>query len=105
MKATNVRRVGIVLWHCTEGRNRFGIISALFLLSIGIDKDTVMQDHLKSNETSGKNSENYYAAVLEKSRSRTIAEKVKDAFLAKREYMEPVIEILISQNRQYFGRD
>ncbi len=46
-----------------------------------------------------------YAAVLEKSGSREIAEKVKDAFLAKREYMEPVIEILISQSRQYFGRD
>lgn len=54
MKATNVRRVGIVLWHCTEGKNRFGIISALFLLSIGIDKDTVMQDYLKQMKHPGK---------------------------------------------------
>ena len=64
-----------------------------------------MQDYLKTNEASGKKAEYYYAAVLEKSGSREIAEKVKDAFLAKREYMEPVIEILISQSRQYFGRD
>ena len=105
MEAINARRDGAVLWHCTEGKDRCGIISALFLLSRGIDKDTVMQDYLKTNEASGKKAEYYYAAVLEKSGSREIAEKVKDAFLAKREYMEPVIEILISQSRQYFGRD
>lgn len=90
-------RDGAVLWHCTEGKDRCGIISALFLLSKGIDKDTVMLDYLKTNETSEKRAEYYYSVALEKSGSRATAEKVKDVFLAKREYMEPVIEIMSSQ--------
>lgn len=36
----------------------------------------------------------YYDVALEKSGNRAMAEKVRDAFLTKREYMEPVIEIL-----------
>ena len=54
MKAINDSRDGAVLWHCTEGKDRCGIISALFLLSRGIDKDTVMQDYLKQMKHPGK---------------------------------------------------
>ena len=56
-----------------------------------------MLDYLKTNETSEKRAEYYYSIAFEKSGSRAIAEKVRDAFLAKREYMEPVIEIMTSQ--------
>ena len=87
-------REGAVLWHCTEGKDRCGIISACFLLSKGIDKDTVMRDYLKTNESAEKRAAYYYGVALEKSGNREMAEKVRNAFLAKREYMEPVIDIL-----------
>ena len=93
-------RDGAVLWHCTEGKDRCGIISALFLLSKGIDKDTVMLDYLKTNEPSEKRAEYYYSVALDKSGNSATAEKVRDVFLAKREYMEPVIEIMLSQIRR-----
>lgn len=93
-------RDGSVLWHCTEGKDRCGIISAWFLLLKGIDKDTVMLDYLKTNETSERRAEYYYNVAVAKSGNRAAAEKVRDVFLAKREYMEPVIEIMISQIRQ-----
>lgn len=89
-----------VLWHCTEGKDRCGIISALFLLSKGIDKDTVIMDYLKTNETNKKRAEYYYSVALDKSADRATAEKVRDVFLAKREYIEPVIEIMLSQMRR-----
>lgn len=96
-------RDGAVLWHCTEGKDRCGIISALFLLSQGIEKDTVMLDYLKTNETSEKRADYYYRVALDKSGNSAMAEKVRDVFLAKREYIEPVIEIILSQKPIYSG--
>lgn len=92
-------REGSVLWHCTEGKDRCGIISAWFLLSKGIDKDAVMLDYLKTNETAEKRAEYYYNMALEKSGDRVVAEKVREAFLAKREYMDAVIDLLALQFR------
>jgi protein-tyrosine phosphatase len=94
------RREGAVLWHCTEGKDRCGIISAWFLLSKGIEQDTVMRDYLKTNETAEKRAAYYYNVALEKCGSVAVAEKVRDAFLAKRGYMEPVIDILAQRFMQ-----
>lgn len=35
---------GAVLWHCTIGRDRTGVASALLLLALGVDKSTVVAD-------------------------------------------------------------
>ena len=88
------------MWHCTEGKDRCGIISAWFLLSKGIEQDTVMRDYLKTNETAEKRAAYYYNVALEKCGSVAVAEKVRDAFLAKRGYMEPVIDILAQRFMQ-----
>lgn len=36
------------LFHCTSGRDRTGIASALFLLTLGVPEDTVIEDYLLS---------------------------------------------------------
>lgn len=87
-------RSGAVLWHCTEGKDRCGIISAVFLLSKGVGRDIVMRDYLKTNETAEDRSEYYYKAVLEKTGNEDIADKVRNIFLAKKEYMDPILGIL-----------
>ena len=57
-------------------------------------------DYLKTNETAEKRAAYYYNVALEKSGSVAVAEKVRDAFLAKRGYMEPVIDILAQRFMQ-----
>ena len=52
------------------------------------------EGYLKTNESAEKRAAYYYGVALEKSGNREMAEKVRNAFLAKREYMEPVIDIL-----------
>ena len=37
------------LFHCTAGKDRTGFAAAVLLLSLGVPKDTVMQDYLASN--------------------------------------------------------
>lgn len=38
------------LWHCTAGKDRAGMTTALVLLSLGVDEKTVIADFMKSNE-------------------------------------------------------
>ncbi|WP_238542177.1 tyrosine-protein phosphatase [Cecembia lonarensis] len=40
----------VVLFHCSAGKDRTGLASALFLHALGADWDTIMEDFLRSNE-------------------------------------------------------
>lgn len=40
---------GATLWHCTAGKDRCGVATALLLHCLGADRDEIMQDYLLSN--------------------------------------------------------
>ena len=40
---------GAVLWHCSMGKDRVGIGTALLLSALGVSRDDIMEDYLKSN--------------------------------------------------------
>lgn len=40
---------GAQIFHCTAGKDRTGFAAAIFLLSLGVPQDVVMQDYLASN--------------------------------------------------------
>lgn len=40
---------GAILWHCTEGKDRCGITSALILQILGVDRQDILEDYLKTN--------------------------------------------------------
>lgn len=39
-----------VLLHCTSGKDRTGVMAAILLLSVGVDRGTVYRDYLRSND-------------------------------------------------------
>jgi protein-tyrosine phosphatase len=39
-----------VVFHCTAGKDRTGFAAALLLSTLGIDRDTIMQDYLLTNQ-------------------------------------------------------
>ena len=41
---------GAVLWHCTEGKDRCGLLSATILFLLDVSEDDVMEDYLKTNK-------------------------------------------------------
>lgn len=41
---------GPVLFHCTSGKDRTGVMSAILLLAAGVDRGTVYRDYLRSNQ-------------------------------------------------------
>lgn len=84
-------REGAVLWHCTEGKDRCGLVSALVLYALGASMEDIIVDYLKTNEAAAPRAEGMYQAVLQKTGDAAMAERVKAAFLAKREYFDAAI--------------
>lgn len=42
---------GAVLWHCSAGKDRAGLASALLLYALGADGETIMADYMLSSES------------------------------------------------------
>ena len=87
---------GGVVWHCTEGKDRCGITSAVVLMTRGADRDTVMRDYLITNETNAAKAEGYYRYILSKGEEERIAAFVRDAFLAKEEYLNAALDAIFA---------
>lgn len=83
---------GAVLWHCTAGKDRCGVLSALVLQALGVNRDAIMQDYLRSNETCAEEGETVCRKLLEAGHPEKIALAVRDAFLAKPEYLQATLD-------------
>lgn len=42
---------GAVLWHCTQGKDRTGVAAAALLLALGVDRDEIMRDYMRTNRS------------------------------------------------------
>ena len=78
---------GAVLWHCTEGKDRCGITTALILETLGVDRAAIMEDYLKTNRI------NLPKAVAIRERlavthGKEYADSVYQAYIADERYLK-----------------
>ena len=78
---------GAVLWHCTEGKDRCGITTALILESLGVDREVIMEDYLKTNLV------NMPKAIRIRERmlithGKEMAEEAYQAYIADERYLQ-----------------
>ena len=78
---------GAVLWHCSEGKDRCGITTALVLEMLGVDRETIMEDYLKTNEINLPKAQKIREQLIDK-RGEKFADSVYRAYIADREYLE-----------------
>ena len=78
---------GAVLWHCSEGKDRCGLVTALILEILGADRETVMADYLKTNEISLTKAAAVRTQVAA-SHGREIADRVYQAYIADERYLQ-----------------
>lgn len=83
---------GPVLWHCSAGKDRVGIGTALLLLALGADRELVIGDYLKSNEYMKDEIEAVGRLAYEKTGDRAVAETVMILDGVAREYIETAFE-------------
>ena len=46
-----LEKEGGILFHCSQGKDRTGIVIAVILSALGIDRKTIFQDYLQTNES------------------------------------------------------
>ncbi len=76
-----------VLWHCSAGKDRVGIGTALLLTALGVDRETVIADYMKTNDNVAEDAKEVAAAVLEKYGDAKLAECVSALLTVEKEYI------------------
>ncbi len=77
---------GAILWHCTEGKDRCGMTTALVLEALGVDRDTILRDYLETNRTSLLRARSVYERLLPL-RGEVFARSVYRAYVADERYI------------------
>ena len=83
-----------VLFHCSFGKDRTGLISLLVLSMLGVSIDDIKKDYMYSNVFLEPIADSKYNYYLEKSRNVEYAQQMKDLFLVKEEYIDYVIDYM-----------
>lgn len=84
---------GAVLWHCSEGKDRCGLTTAMVLELLGVSRGIIMEDYLKTNVI---NLEKAYR-ISEKVRAERgdeFADNVYKAIIADQSYLEAAWEVM-----------
>ena len=77
---------GALLWHCTEGKDRCGMTTALVLEALGVDRDAIMRDYLETNRTALLRARGVYERLLPL-RGERFARSVYRAYVADERYL------------------
>ena len=73
---------GAILYHCSAGKDRTGVVTAVILTVLGIDKETIYEDYLLTNEKP------LYYKKLALEMDPESREIFLDYFQAKKEYLD-----------------
>lgn len=84
---------GAVLWHCTAGKDRCGLVSALVLEALGVDRDIIMADYMKTNDLWEPRARQIYIKALT-TRGRAFAEAAFGVYIADKRYLSAAWDAL-----------
>ena len=78
-----------IMFHCSSGKDRTGVTTAIILSVLGIDKETIYYDYLLTNKSlAGDKS----FAEFVKTLPEELREAFSDHFSAKKEYLDAVFD-------------
>ena len=75
------------LWHCTAGKDRAGLLTAMFLLALGYKEEDIIADYERSDKSSRKKGRLYRNLILFLLWKRKLANGVYAAMRAKADYL------------------
>lgn len=86
---------GAVLYHCTAGKDRTGILSLLLLSLLNVPEDIIVEDYLFSNSAAEKQARRYYWLIRLFRHDKEAAEKVRRVFTAQEDFLSAAIERIV----------
>ncbi len=87
------------LFHCTVGKDRTGVVSALLLSMLDVDEETITQDYLRSNAAIRLRAKLIYLVILVFKKNAQIASELCNAYLVQKANILAVFDVI----RQQFG--
>lgn len=79
-----------ILWHCTAGKDRAGFAAAIVLEMLGVDRETIIQNYLKTNDLIEDDINRMVGMFFKMTGSsdKNTESALRYMFSAKREYLE-----------------
>lgn len=88
---------GSVLWHCSAGKDRVGVGTALLLTALGVSEDIIVEDYMKVNEFVADDIGQMISAILKDDSNPVHREHLRTMFMVDASYIESVFETLDCQ--------
>ena len=83
-----------VVFHCTAGKDRTGVIAALLLSFLGVDRATVIHDYLLTNKNVQFKATLAYLGLLLTKGNHKLAHKIKHYFMAEPDFIKSALNQL-----------
>lgn len=83
---------GAVLWHCTAGKDRAGFGSVLVLAALGVERGTILEDYVLTNEYYQENIAGMERFVRSKGYPEEIVKAAKAMVGAEQRYLEKALD-------------
>jgi protein-tyrosine phosphatase len=82
---------GPIVFHCNQGKDRAGWATALFLSALGVDKETIIEDYLASNDYL----KNYIEKTIQMINMAGMnGESIRPLLEVKKEYIETAFDLV-----------
>lgn len=81
---------GASLWHCSAGKDRVGVGTALLLSVLQVPKEVIIEDYLATNQFVEEEVEEIIEKVLGNSRSKELENQVRPLFCVEESYIQSV---------------
>ena len=91
-----------ILYHCSEGKDRTGIITMLILYILNFDEKTILREYLYINRINKFKSVIYYLVVLIMLKNKKLANKARMFKIAHKDYLYKAIDTI---NEEYGSVD
>lgn len=83
-----------VIFHCSAGKDRTGVLAALLLSFLGVSRKDIIEDYLMTNLVTKHKAKFIYLGVLISKHNHKIAKKMYHYYIAKTEYIEYALKSL-----------
>lgn len=85
---------GAVLWHCSAGKDRAGVGTALLLSVLGVPRETVLKDFIKTNEFLRTETDRTVESVRNATGDRGAADCARVLCEVRESYLTGVFEVI-----------
>lgn len=91
-----------VLWHCTAGKDRTGVGTALVLTALGVNRKTIMNDYLLSNKYLAASNKAAIQQLKDKGADAATIKMMTDMMSVKKSYLNSAFSAI---NKKYGSVD